>query len=337
MFQALFTVVVANHFLGSAFSSSSYHDTNSLMTSPQPTPGATPNSTPVASPWNIGALLKWTTDFFTRKGIEDPRLNAELLLAHALQTTRMKLYTQYDRVPEEPQLATFRDLVRQRGERVPVAYLIGKVSFFSLDLSVTRDVLIPRPDTETLVEQIITKVRAAAWETPRILDLCTGSGCIAVTLAKNLKTALITATDISDKALAVAKQNAAELKIDDRISFQLGDLLAAVGEPSAPFHVICANPPYIATAQLSSLQPEVRDHEPRLALDGGPDGLSPHRAILAAADVHLAPGGLLALEIAFDQSSAAKALFESAGYLEKISVARDAANHPRCVMGIKKT
>ncbi len=260
--------------------------------------------------WTVGSLLTWTTDFFTRKGIDEPRLSAELLLAHTLKCSRMALYTQYERIPPEGEVAPFREMVKQRANHVPVAYLIGKAWFFSLEFSVTRDVLIPRPDTETLVEFILQQARQRAdWSgpsAPAILDLCTGSGAIAVTLAKRLPTASLTATDISPKALTVAKENAALHQVSDRVSFLEGDLFAPLEHVPAPvlYHVVAANPPYIPTADVAALPPNVRDYEPRLALDGGLDGLDFHRRIVAEAKRFLKPAGLLILEMQFDQGAA---------------------------------
>ncbi len=291
--------------------------------------------------WTIGSLLTWTADFFTRKNVEEPRLSAELLLAHALQCSRMSLYTQYERVPAEQQLTAFRDMVKQRTSHVPVAYLIGKAWFFSLEFSVTRDVLIPRPDTETLVETVISHVRQKPGWTdsggPAVLDLCTGSGCIAIALAKHLPSAVITATDLSEKALVVARQNAEAHKVADRITFFHGDLFAALAQQSAPtmFRVIASNPPYIPTADVANLPPQVRDHEPRQALDGGLDGMDAHRRILESARNFLHPEGLLIMEMQFDQGPALTGIYAAAGYLGNLRTIRDAANHPRCVAAVR--
>lgn len=288
--------------------------------------------------WTIGALLQWTTDFFIRRQVDEPRLSAELLLAHALRCTRMQLYTQFETEPPEPQLQPFRDLVKKRGDHVPVAYLVGKAWFYSLEFTVTPDVLIPRPDTETLVENIIMRVRQTpGWETANILDLCTGSGCIAITLAKHLPNAHIVASDISEKALAVAAENAKMLGVADRIQFLHGDLFAPVLALAPPlrFHVVASNPPYIAADAMTGLAPQVRDHEPRLALDGGPDGLEIVRKIIAGASPCLIPGGLLAVEIAYDQAPAAQAAFAEAGWLTGTKLLRDAASRDRCIMAFK--
>jgi release factor glutamine methyltransferase len=250
----------------------------------------------------------------------------------------MLLYTQYERVPTESQLAGFRELVRRRSENVPVAYLIARAWFYALEFAVTPDVLIPRPDTETLVEQVITKVRQTpGWEAPAILDLCTGSGCVAIALARNLPTAALIATDISVKALEVAQQNAKSHNLTERITFFQGDLFepaVARGEvPPRKFHIIASNPPYIPSGDIAALAPTVRDHEPRGALDGGPDGMTFHRRIIADARAFLEDKGLLILEIQFDQAADVQGLMGAAGYLENIRMIRDAGGNPRCVMG----
>ncbi|MGA2584751.1 MAG: peptide chain release factor N(5)-glutamine methyltransferase [Tepidisphaeraceae bacterium] len=257
--------------------------------------------------WTVRRLLEWTTSFFGRKGVDSPRLCAELLLAHVLNYPRIKLYTDYERVIPEKSLGEFRELVKRAAEQEPVAYLTGKAHFFSLEYEVTRDVLIPRPDTETLVENVIQLARhETGMESPRILDLCTGSGCIAAAIAANLKSATVIATDISPAALAIAKRNIDRLGLTDRVTLKEGDLFAPLDHQ--PFHLIVANPPYIATGQIPSLDKSVRDFEPISALDGGLDGLMIHRRILAEAADRLLPSGHIFLEIAFDQGESALAM-----------------------------
>lgn len=288
--------------------------------------------------WTIGALLQWTSNFFTRNNIDEPRLSAELLLAHALGCNRMALYTRYEHVPTTEQTAAFRELVKRRRENTPVAYLIGRTSFFSFDLAVSPAVLIPRPDTETLVEQVIRIVRQIpGWETPNILDLGTGSGCIAIALAKSLPGAQLVASDVSPEALTMARANADSLAVADRIRFIQGDLFAPLVQPPTPgaFHVIAANPPYIATGQLRELMPQVRDHEPTLALDGGPDGLDFYRRIGDEAAGFLIPGGLLIVETAFNQTEQVRQLFQTNTQLGDMRIVTDAAGHPRCVLARK--
>jgi release factor glutamine methyltransferase len=297
------------------------------------------SSTPV---WTIGSLLTSTTDIFIKKAVDEPRLSAELLLAHVLACSRMALYTQYEKIPADEQRGAYRELVRQRANHVPVAYLIGKAWFFSLEFAVNRDVLIPRPDTETLVEFVIQHARQRQdWSKPgepgpALLDLCTGSGCIPIALAKQLSTATFTATDVSPKALALARQNAEAHKVVDRMTFLEGDLFTPLDAMAAPTlqHVITANPPYIPTADMQNLPPGVRDHEPRLALDGGPDGLAFHRRIIEGAKKHLHPGGLLLMEMQFDQGPALQAAFSAHPGYTGVRVIRDAAGHPRCVVAV---
>jgi release factor glutamine methyltransferase len=292
--------------------------------------------------WTVGSLLTWTADFFSRKGVDEPRLSAELLLSHVLKCSRMALYTQYEKVPPEAETAAFRELVKQRSQHVPVAYLTGKAWFFSMELTVTRGVLIPRPDTETLVEFVISHARQRAeWAgegSPKILDLCTGSGAIAIALAKHLPTAVVTATDVSEKALAVARGNAEAQGVNGRVEFFKGDLFGAIEGMPGPrmFHVIASNPPYIPTAGVAELPVGIREHEPRLALDGGADGMDFHRRIVDQARGFLEPGGILIMEMQHDQGPALKSLLEEAGWLENVRVIKDAAVQPRCVVGTRR-
>ncbi len=301
---------------------------------------------PVTQVWTVGSLLTWTADYFQKQNVDEPRLSAELLLAHALDCSRMALYTQYETVPPEEKIAAFRELVKQRAKHVPVAYLTGRAWFFSLEFKVTRDVLVPGADTETLVEFVIQHARqrsewsggeAAQTPGPAILDLCTGSGAIAVALAVQMPTATLTATDISAPALAVARENAQTHKVEGRIAFFEGDLFAPLENAPAPtlFHAIVSNPPYIPAGGIASLPPAVRDHMPRLALDGGPDGMGVHRRIAAEGPRHLLAGGLLILEMDHDQGPALQAILAAAGKYENIRTIRDAAGHPRCIVASK--
>ena len=285
--------------------------------------------------WTIGELLQWTTAFFTRSGIDEARLSAELLLAHALGCTRMALYTRFEQTPPPEQVASFRDMVKKRKDHTPVAYLIGKAWFYSLEFAVTPDVLIPRPDTETIVEQVIRLARMTpAWEAPEILDLCTGSGCIAIALAKNLPTARLTASDISTAALQMAEKNAATHELAARIRLISGDLFepVAVMSPAVKFHAIVSNPPYIVADKIAELMPEVARHEPRLALDGGTDGLAFYRRIAEQAGEYLVPDGALIVETAFDQTLDVQAILQTQGGFQDSRIIRDAAGHPRCVL-----
>jgi release factor glutamine methyltransferase len=261
--------------------------------------------------WTVRRLLEWTSPFFERKGIDSPRLSAELLLAHVLAVPRIKLYTDYDRILDPRHLSAYRELVRRAAEDEPVAYLTGRAHFFNLEFHVSRDVLIPRPDTETLVENVIELIRRQpGLEAPRILDLCTGSGCIAAAIAHNIKEAVVVATDISEPAVAIARENLQRLGLAGRVTVEQGDLFTPLDRlvDRYPFHLLVANPPYIPSNQIPELDRSVREYEPLGALDGGLDGLSVHRRILTEAPSRLLPGSHIFLEIAFDQGEAARQL-----------------------------
>lgn len=285
-----------------------------------------------AEPWTIRRLLEWTSGFFQRKNVDPARLSAEMLLSHVLDVPRIRLYTEYDRVVPDAQLASFRELVKRAADEEPIAYLTGKAPFFNLEFHVTRDVLIPRPDTETLVENVLQLARiTTGLEAPRVLDLCTGCGCIAAAIAQHLKGATVVATDSSPAAAEVAKQNIARLGLSDRVTVEIGDLyepLARVVD-ARQFDLIVANPPYIPTAQIAALDRSVRDYEPAAALDGGPDGLSVHRRILEGAPQRLVPGGRIFLEIAFDQREAAMQMIRPMETLEEVRVIKDYAGNDR--------
>jgi release factor glutamine methyltransferase len=282
--------------------------------------------------WTVRRVLEWTTAFFERKMVDSPRLSAELLLAHVLGAARIKLYTDYERPLTPQQLAQYRQLVQRAGEHEPIAYLIGKAHFFNLELDIEPGVLIPRPDTETLVEQVVQLCRhQPGLEAPRILELCTGSGCIAAALATSLKAAVIYATDISPAAVALARRNLQKLGLMDRVTVEEGDLFAPLERAVdvRPFDLIVANPPYIPTGQIDSLDRGVRQYEPLAALDGGLDGLSFHRRILEQAPRRLAAGGRLYLEIAFDQGPAAVALATAHGQYTQTRLIKDYGGHER--------
>jgi release factor glutamine methyltransferase len=288
--------------------------------------------------WTVRKLLEWTPGFFAKKGVDQPRLAAELLLSHVLGVARIQLYTGYDRVVGEVQLAKFRDLVKRAGEQEPIAYLTGIAHFFNLEFLVNRDVLIPRPDTETLVENVLQTVRhQPGLEAPRVLDVCTGSGCVAAAIAKNLKSAMVWGIDISEKAAGVARKNVDQLGLSDRVSIEVGDLLETIKTmvDARPFDLIVGNPPYISTDQLATLDKSVRDFEPMLALDGGVDGLVIHRRILAKAPDHLTSGGRVFLEIAFDQGSAAREMGHGFAAFEEIRILKDFGGRDR-VLALKR-
>jgi release factor glutamine methyltransferase len=281
-----------------------------------------------AQVWTVARLLGWTRDYLQRSGIESSRLCAEILLAHAMGCERIRLYTRHEEVPDEAVLARFRTLVKQAAGGRPIAYLTGTKEFFSLPFQVTTDVLIPRPETEILVERTIDLVRKSP-ELHAILDLGTGSGCIAVSLARHLPAVALHASDISEAALAVARRNAERHGVGGRIEFRAGDLLAPWSS-AGPFDVIVCNPPYVATGGSAPIAKNVRDFEPQVALFAGPEGLDVIRRVVQEAPAALRPGGHLLMEIGFDQAAAVRDLLAQAGWQDIVTY-RDGGGHERVV------
>jgi release factor glutamine methyltransferase len=251
-------------------------------------------------------------EFLARKTIESARLQSELLLAHLLNLPRLKLYLQFERALNDAQANEFRELLVRRGNHEPLQHITGSTSFCGLPMIVTPAVLIPRPETESLAEQAWTFLNGVEGET-RFVDLGTGSGCIPIAIAAHAKKSRGIAVDISADALAVAKQNVEKNGFADRIELREGDFLTAL-QPAERFDVIVSNPPYIATAEVELLEPEVRDHDPRLALDGGADGFNFHRALAQGAAQFLKPGGRLFIEFADGQGEALRELFGGHGW-----------------------
>lgn len=265
-------------------------------------------------------------------GIESARLDAEVLLGHVLTTTRAQLVVAADRRLPADQVQRFAALWQRRLSREPVAYITGKREFWSLDFYVSRDVLIPRPETERLIEVALTLVAELGSDKPlRVLDIGTGSGAIAVSLATELPRAEIIATDVSRAALAIAQRNAALNGVADRIRFLPGDLFAALGRDTAAFDLIVANPPYIRRAEIAALEPEVCRWEPRGALDGGANGLDFYRRIAADAWQFLTLNGALALETGADMGGEVRAILNHAGRYRDVAVFQDYAGRDRVV------
>lgn len=288
----------------------------------------------VEDSWTIGRLLAWTAEFLGRKGAESPRLDAEVLLAHVLKCERVRLYVDFTQEVSERDRASYRELVRRRASGAPVAHLVGRKEFFSLTLAVNPDVLIPRPDTETLVVEFLTQFKGR--NAPLVVDVGTGSGAIALACLSQHPTARFLAVDRGPAALAVARANAETLKQTDRLEFFEGDLLEPVAA-RGPFDAILSNPPYIPTEAIAQLEPGVRDHEPHLALDGGADGLEIVRRLIDQAVPLLSPGGQLMLEIGSSQEAPVRALLSAQPSLDVAPTVRDAANHPRVVRATKRS
>jgi release factor glutamine methyltransferase len=289
-------------------------------------------STPeVSSPparWTVLEVIRWTAARFTERGLPTPRLDAEILVAHALVLPRVQLYVQFDRPLTSAELADIRALIKRRQAGESVAYLVGKKEFWGIDFAVDARVLVPRPDTETLIEE--ARERLVGVEAPRIADVGTGSGAIALTLAKLFPAGVVVAADVSSAALEVARGNAERLGLG--VTFVEGDLDAPLG-PHAPFSLLAANLPYIPTGEMATLPPEVKS-EPALALDGGADGLALVRRLVAAAPELLAPGGALVLEIGAWQGAATAELLRGVG-LGDVRARRDLGGIDRVVSGVK--
>jgi release factor glutamine methyltransferase len=262
-----------------------------------------------SEPWTVLKVLRWTQGRFGERGLATPRLDAEVLLAHVLGGDRVSLYTHFDQPLAEAELSRYRELIRRRLAGEPVAYLVGKREFRSLELTVDARVLVPRPETETLVDVVLARLGP---EAARVVDVGTGSGAIALAIKSARPLDDVHAVDLSDDALAVARDNAARLGIE--VTFHAGDLLAPVAA-LAPLDGVVSNPPYIPSGELPALPIEVR-REPARALDGGRDGLEIIRRLAAAARPLLAPRGLFALEVGAGQAGSVADLLGDAGYSE---------------------
>jgi release factor glutamine methyltransferase len=280
--------------------------------------------------WTLRRIVRWITDDLSARGIASPRLDAELIVAHALGVDRVKIYLDLERPLTPPELAAIRGLVARRRKREPMAYLRGRREFYGRDMIVSPDVLVPRPETETLVE------RALEWfakdSTGRVLDLCTGSGCIVATLLAERPTWTGVGTDLSAAALAIARQNLERHGVSERAALHEGDLFAALPADTASFDLLVSNPPYLADAERAGLEPDVRDYEPAMALFAPEEGLAFVRRIAEGAARVLVPGGRLLVEIGAGQGSAAASLFSRAG-LEEVVVRSDLGGRDRVVEG----
>ena len=281
-------------------------------------------------------VIQRSSEFLAKKGVDSPRLQTELLLAHLLKLQRMQLYLNFDRTLTPPELDQFRELIKRRGQREPLQHIIGSTSFCGLEIIVNRHVLVPRPETELLAEHgwsfLLQLSKSVAQ--PIALDFGTGSGCLAIALAVKCRAAVIKAIDISPETLEVARENAARHCVADRIQFRRADSLADLPE-TIQFDLIISNPPYIPSAEIDTLQPEVRDFDPRLALDGGQDGLDFYRLFAATAGPWLTPGGKIMLEFGDGQAERVREIFEPQKWIVEAMVG-DYTQRPRILMAKKK-
>ncbi len=275
--------------------------------------------------WTVGRLLNWTADYFARKGVDEPRLSTEVLLAHAMGCRRIDLYARFDQPLTGDPLAKFRSLVTRAADHEPFAYLVGEKEFYALAFHVSPAVLIPRPETETLVESAIDLCTSSSLDAPRILDLGTGSGCIAVALATQIPTARIVATDVSTEALAVARSNAERHGVLDRVHCVEVDRLDLPGGvvPDGGFDIIISNPPYVASSEMATLDETVRAFEPGLALTDGADGLSFYRCLAEGAANIVRAAGYVLLEVADGQASAVVEVMLTGSGLAHVRTIRD--------------
>lgn len=282
---------------------------------------------PSAEEWTVRRVLEWTIGHLKKHGSDSARLDAEVLLAHARGCSRIQLYTAYDEILPDTVRKTMRDLVKRRANAEPVAYLVGMKEFYSLPFEVTRDVLIPRPDTELLVMETLQLIKAIP--NPQVLELGVGSGCISTAIAVNHKTVRITGVEIYQPTLDVAQRNTKRHHVEGRIDLRLGDLFSPL-KPGEQFDVLVSNPPYIPPADIETLAPSVRQHEPHRALDGGADGLDLIRKIASEGGAFVRPGGGILIEFTPEQAASIQALFSQPGSgWEDAVIVPDLGQQPR--------
>jgi len=282
--------------------------------------------------WTIKALLEWITPYLGDKGVDAPRLCAEMLICHVLKKQRIDLYTQFDCIVPQAQLAQLRALIKRAGEHEPVAYLVGKTEFYSIELDIGPACLIPRPETELLVQHAIESLRTRTGE-QRVLDLCTGSACIAVALAKNCDHAHVIASDVSESALGIAQQNVQKHELNGRVELRQGDLFEPVtGEV---FDMIVSNPPYVSDSEYEKLEQNVKAYEPRLALHAGPEGLDLYERMLRQIEGFLKPEGILLLEIGYTQGPIIRDMMKQQGLPDNVQIVKDFQGHDRVVIAKK--
>lgn len=284
-------------------------------------------------PWTIGRLLTWTQEFLEDKGSDSPRLDAEVLLAHACGCPRIELYTRFAEEPQDEVRTAFRELVKRRSAGTPVAYLVGHREFFSLSFRVTPHVLIPRPETEQIVVRAIDLSKEMTIRS--VADVGTGSGILAICCANHIADCQVTATDLSPEALQIAAENATAHEVQPRIDFVKCDLLTAV-PTDARFDLIVSNPPYVSSQEMAELDPEVRNHEPHLALDGGENGTKIIQRLLPQAAERLNPGGWLLMEVSPMNVALVEELIRGTDQLEHRETIPDLEQRPRVAQAVRK-
>ena len=278
-------------------------------------------------------VIQRSTEFLAKKGVDSPRLQTELLLAHLLRQPRMRLYLEFERVLTPAEVDGFRELIKRRGQREPLQHIVGSTSFCGLEIAVSRDVLIPRPETELLAERgwtFLNQLSTINLQPPTVMDFGTGSGCLAIVLASKCPAAEVYAVDISPEALALARQNAARHSLTERIRFLQGDGFAAV-PAGTRFDLIISNPPYVLSGEIAFLQPEVRDYDPHRALDGGADGLDYGRRLALEAARFLRPDGRVMLEMGDGQAEPLREILEQQMWIVE-AIEEDYTHRPRIMV-----
>ena len=285
-------------------------------------------------PWTPLKIIQWAVPYLKQKGLPNPKFDAELLVAHALHLDRLKVYLQFDRPLEKAELTAIREVLKRRALHEPIQYITGQREFFGLDFKVGPGVLIPRPETEQLVELGLEHLKSLGLEGTRVLDLGTGSGCIALSLAKNIF-CQVWAVDIQEEALMRARENGENLRLNDQIQWRQGDWFEALKpEDPSQFHLIVSNPPYISLEEKAELDPEVRDFEPEKALFSGESGLEAYEKLAKGLKGRLAPGGLALIELHANRFDKISELFQGQDFKETLH--RDLQGLPR-VLGLEKS
>jgi len=286
--------------------------------------------------WTVLRLVRWSAEYLKGRGIESGRLDAELLLAEILEMDRLRLYLEHDRPLSPTELARFRPILLERARRKPLQYILGRTQFRELDLRIDPRALIPRPETEELVEAVLDRTRREDGNDMRALDIGTGSGAIALSLAAEGPFVQVVGTDVSPAALELARENAVRLGLGSKVELRLGELYGAL-EPGERFDVLVSNPPYVSVAELAEVEPEVRDWEPRGALvSEGADGTDFTLALIDGAAAHLDPGGLLAVEVGEGRAGRIADKVKSTGQFESVEVLRDLSRRERFVLARRR-